>query len=504
MRFKWLLILLVFLTSCEKSNDDNENLNVALGPEGQKLDSLLTPYINDLRWLTDNQAGLAIGVSKGDGIIYAHSFGYADLEKKEKVNANTLFHVASVSKPFVAFAIAKLIEQKKVSLEDKIVELIPAFEMKGTGYKDITVQHILNHTSGIPANLSPDDWTNPSFGDSALAENILAAKEHELLFEPGSQFSYSNSAYDILGLVIKRVSGMPFSEYINSYVLEPAGMLQSTYEKPSVSSTSNWAKAYSYGVETQEWQPYPYNEKLFPSSGLVTNLNDMMEWAQLHLGKGIINGDTILQENYFKLLLEHHFETPWGDSIGLSWFLQSYMDRPIIMHQGQDTGFESIVYLYPEENVSIVVLANRDFSRTGRIINAASEVLFGSTLKDYTISAKYKFAEAYKQNGIEQAKLLWAELKTDTTDRYHSYDGDVLRTGSILENAGEWKATKEVLEYYNTLNDRSTYSWRLLGNANPNLGDTLKALSNYKKCLEINPKYVKASLAIEKIQNNKN
>ena len=501
MRYFLPIVLIFFLSSCNEEMKHQELKHIAIGEQGKRLDSLLIPYIDELRKLTDNQAGLAIGVTKGDQTIFARCFGYSNIEQGKEVDFNTVFHIASVSKPFVAFSIAKLIEQQKLGLDDKIIDIIPEFEMKGSGYELITVKHILTHSSGIPANISPDDWTNPSFGDKALDENLEIIKTHTLDFEPGTRFSYSNSAFDILGLIISRVSKMQFSNFVTAEILVPAGMNNTTYKKKEDVFSQNWAMSYSYGIETQEWLPYPYNEKLFPSSGVLTSLNDMLTWTKIHLGKGRHIDKAILQEKYFNLLTEPYYNTPWGDKIGLSWFLQSYLDKPIIMHQGQDTGFESIVYLYPNENISIVVMANRDFSRTGRIINAISEILFAEWPKTYDVSAKYKFTEIYKKAGIEAAKAAWSQLKIDTTDIYYIDDGDILTTGAILENGGKWKETKEILEYYNTLNKKSTYSWRLLGNAHLNLGDTLTALSNYEKCLEINPNYEKARIAIEKLNN---
>ncbi len=474
-----------------------DNTKIINGEGGELLDSLLTPYVEELRRLTDNDAGLAIGVTQGDNIIYAKTFGYANIEKNELTDLNSVFHIASLSKPFTAMAIAQLIEQGKLNLEDKIVDIIPEFKMEDDRYKMITVEHMLTHTSGIPTNISPDDWTKPSFGDSALEENLDVIQNHKLGFGPGSKFRYSNSAFDILGVVISRISGMAFSEYIATYILEAAGMTRSTFEKPKNILPSNYAASYSYGLQTQEWSPYPYNEKLFPSSGMLTSLLDMCRWAQIHQGKGQFRDNKILDEDYYNLIVEPHYDTPWGDEIGLSWFLQSYLERPIIMHTGQDTGFESIIYIYPKDNISIIVMANRDFSRTGRIINAASEILFREELKPYHISAKYKFAEAYKKKGIASAQTLWQNMKKDTTDIYLVDDDDILTTGAILDNGKKWLLTKEILTFYNTLNEKSTYSWRLLGNANLNLGDTTNALSCYHQCLEINPDYEKATRAIE-------
>lgn len=503
MRYSLLIVALLFVASCDQEIKQPKQDNIAIGANGQKLDSVLVPYINELLKLTDNHAGLAIGVTKGDQTIFAHCFGYANIEQQKKVDFNTAFHIASVSKPFVAFAITKLIAQKKLTLDDKIIDLIPEFEMTGSGYELITVKHILTHTSGIPANISPDDWTKPSFGNTAMDENLENIKTHTQLFEPGTKYSYSNSAFDILGVVISRVSGVPFSDFVKNEILVPAGMNHTSYKKQDDSIASNWAMSYSYGLETQEWQPYPYNEKLFPSSGIVSSLTDMLTWTKMHIRKGTHNGNTILEEEYFNLLTTPHYNTPWNDEIGLSWFLQSYLEKPIVMHQGQDTGFESIVYLYPENDVSIVVMANRDFARTGRIINAVSEILFDTVPKTYSVSAKYKFTEAYKTGGIDQAIATWNELEKDTTDIYFSDNDDILTTGAILENGGYWKETKEVLEFYNTIHEQSTYAQRLLGNAFLNLGDTTSTLRHYEKCLEINPNYEKARLAIDQLKNER-
>ncbi|MEM9919593.1 MAG: serine hydrolase [Bacteroidota bacterium] len=472
------------------------------GPTGAFLDSTLTPYVQQLLKLTDNPSGLAIGITKGEDIVYARTFGYANVEKKIPADFHSVFHIASVSKPFTAVAVAKLVQEKKLRLEDRIVDYIPEFEMKGTGYEKITIQHILTHTSGIPRHVSSDDWLNPIEGPKALEENLQNVRDFELEFEPGTKFNYSNSAFDILGIVIARVSGVPFTTYIEDHILAAAGMQSSVYRKPK-DLPSNWAVPYSYGLETQEWAPYPYTGKYAPSSGLQSTLLDMCRWGLIHLGKGRYQEHQVLDETHFDLLVSPHYDTPWGDKIGLSWFLQSYLDRPNIMHLGNDTGFETNLYIYPEDTISIVVMANRDFSRVGRISLAAAELLFGEDPKSYTLSARYKFTEAFKSTGMESAKKVWETLRQDTTDIYYVEDDDILTAGAVLENAGKWRQTKEVLEYYTRLNDQSTYAWRLLGNAAAGLGDTLGAMAHYEQALKINPNYERAKTAIAKLSKAK-
>lgn len=497
------IFLAILVSSCH-SKDSNittkKTTEIINGDLGLQLDSLLTPYVINLRKLTDNNAGLAIGVTKGENLIYAKTFGYASIEDSIEADFKTLFHIASVSKPFTASAIIKLVGQGKIKLDDYIIDYIPEFKMKSDGYELVTIKQALTHTSGIPREVTIDGWENPIIGKDALEKNLEFVKDFELDFEPGSEFNYSNTAIDILGIVVARVSGMSFEEFVTEQILKPAGMNNSRYSKPDGKLPKDWAVPYSYGLKTQEWSPYPYSENYFPSSGLQTTLLDMCNWGKVYAN----GGENVFTKKEFELLTTPHYKTPWDAEIGLSWYLQSYLDRPIIMHTGNDTGFESLMYVYPKDSISIIVMANRDFARTGRLINAVSEFIYEKNAKDYNVSAKYKFTDAYNKMGIEYAKKLWFEMKKDTNDIYFTEDEDILTTGAVLENGKNWQASKEILEFYISLDRQSAYAWRLLGNANLNLGDKETAKSCYEQTLKINPDYEKGKEALEALIKMKN
>lgn len=507
MKFlKTILVVLIasMFTKCTKQvEEQNSTTKLISGKTGLLLDSILTPYVETFRENTDNQAGLAIAVINQDSIVYARTFGYSNIEKELEADFNTVFHIASVSKPFTAVAILKLIEQNKLKLDDPIVKYIPEFKMKGNGYETITVKHILTHTSGIPRHVSSNDWLNPIYGKYALEENLINAKDFELDFQPGSQYNYSNSAFDILGVVISRASGMQFEQYVTENVFEPAGMNNTTYDKPK-NLPSHWAVPYSYALETQEWTPYPHTGKTTPSSGIQTTLLDMCLWAQMHLNNGQVNDNHILSNEHFGQLVKPWQNTPWGDNIGLSWYLQSYLEHPNIMHQGNDTGFEAQAHIYPKDSLAVIVLANRDFSGAARLALATSEVLFGTKPKSYFISGRYQFGKTVRAFGLDSAKALFESLKMDTTDVYIASEDDLLTAGAVLENERKWKQAQDILEYYTEFNSESTYALRLLGNTRLNLNDTISAIQYYKKALEINPEYDKAKKALNKIYNTDN
>lgn len=499
----YFLSIFFLFSSCKEATTQRYRTLSVVGPKGAKLDKILSPYVEALRTGTDNEMALAIGVTEGKRIIYARTFGLANKEEGQFAHFGTKFHITSLSKPFTAAALVKLIQQGKLKLDDKLIDYIPEFRMQGDGYEKISLRHILTHTSGIPRHVSQDDWLNPSFGPDALSENLEDVQNFKLDFEPGSQYSYSNSAFDILGIVISRASGMPFSEYLRSQILEPAGMKVSTYIKPQNQLPKDWAKPYSYALESVPWNPYPHTEKYSPSSGLQTTLLDMCNWGMLHVKQGAYGDYHLLEKAYFELMTSPHYDTPWGEKMGLGWFLQSYLDHPNLMHLGNDTGFESAMYIYPEDSISIVVMANRDFSRVGRISLAAAEILFGQTPKSYSLSAKFPFAQTYNSQGLEAAKAKWEELRLDTTDIYQHDDEAILTAGAVLENAAEWKKAREMLEFYIELDENSTYAWRLLGNAHLGLGDSTAAISAYQKTQEINPDYEKGKQALKKLMESK-
>ena len=239
-----LIFLAILVTSCRSQDSNvatNKQVEIINGDLGLQLDSLLTPYVINLRKLTDNNAGLAIGVTKGDNLIYAKTFGYASIEDSIEADFNTLFHIASVSKPFTASAIVKLVGQGKINLDDYIIDYIPEFKMKSDGYELVTIKHALTHTSGIPRDVTTDGWENPIRGKDALEKNLAFLKDLELDFEPGSEFNYSNTAIDILGIVVARVSGMSFEDFVTEQILKPAGMNSSRYSKPDGKLPKNWA-----------------------------------------------------------------------------------------------------------------------------------------------------------------------------------------------------------------------------------------------------------------------
>ena len=195
------------------------------------LDSVVSKYMQEYRIV-----GLSIGIVQDGEPIFARGFGHTSVDLKQVVQTNTSFHVASVTKLFTATAIMQLVEQGKLSLQGKLVDYLPEFEMKDERYKDITILHLLTHTSGI----GWDNYLKDSPNDStALKTFVYSLNKAKIFFNPGEKFggdTYSNTGYDILGYVVEHVSGIRYVDYVEQNILGPIGMSSTTYNHKEISA----------------------------------------------------------------------------------------------------------------------------------------------------------------------------------------------------------------------------------------------------------------------------
>jgi hypothetical protein len=171
--------------------------SIVNGTEGAYVDSLLTPFIEEVV-STFHLPGLAIGVVARGQIVYARAFGFENVETKEPVTLETMFHMASIPKPFVATAIMQLVERGKIDLEETVVTYLPYFRLEGGPYDSITIGHMLTHVSGMP-DVKDYQWDKPVYDEDALETYVRSIASEKMLSSPGDKYAYSNMAYECLG-----------------------------------------------------------------------------------------------------------------------------------------------------------------------------------------------------------------------------------------------------------------------------------------------------------------
>ena len=330
-------------------------------PAFRSLDSAIAAVVRD-----SQVPGLAIGVIRGGRLAFANGYGARRLGAADPITPRSLFHMASVTKPFVATAIMQLVERGKVDLDAPLVTYLPYFRVKDSASVRITVRQMLTHTSGM-RDVTDYRWDHPEYDDGALERYVRALADSTLLWPPGTRFRYSNIAFEVLADVIAKVSGTPFESYVRREILAPAGMRASTLMKPEADtslltsphvqrSAGNWVVA----------EHFPYNRPHAASSTLLSNVEDMSRWALLNLQRGTIDGRQLLRRSSYDVLWSPQARTNAppgsvsGDSVGLSWFLGRFDGRRVATHSGGDDGYRSFLILVPDAGVGVVIMTNSE------------------------------------------------------------------------------------------------------------------------------------------------
>ncbi|HEY45473.1 MAG TPA: serine hydrolase [Anaerolineae bacterium] len=332
--------------------------------------------------------GLAIGVVKDQELIYAKGYGVMNLKTGGEVTPRTLFHMASITKPFVATSIVQLLEQNKLSLDDRIVDYLPYFELKDERYATLTIRQFLTHSSGMP-DVEDYRWDDPEYDEGALERFVRSLTDQELLFEPGEKFTYSNMAFEVLGDLIAKVSGQSFADYVKDHILQPLGMNDSSIlirEVDPALLASGHVEGWLGIGKPRVTEHYAYNRRHGPSSCLYSNVIDMSRWAIANMNRGELEGRRILDASSYDLLWTPALEgvRVTDDNrqvhVGLSWFLSEIAGYQIVTHGGTDTGYRTNFVMYPEAGFAVIVLSNYSGpdNTVAEVTRLARELVLGS------------------------------------------------------------------------------------------------------------------------------
>jgi CubicO group peptidase (beta-lactamase class C family) len=418
IRFLAVLMAVVFMVCCG-SKSEISSRNVIQGETGAQLDTKLTPFIEQVMQAYD-LPGFAVGIVKDNEVVYARGFGYKNIGTKEPVTTTTLFHMASISKPFVATAVMQLVEQGKIDLDVPVTTYLPYFKLDDERYTDITIQQMLSHISGMP-DVEDYEWDNPQYDEGALERYVRSLTDKKMRFDPGKKYAYSNMAFECLGDVIAKVSGMSFADYEKKYILDPAGMKESTFLKPE-NLPDNWASGHLRTTHTFAWKGYPYNRMHGPSSTLHSNAIEMCNWAIINMNRGTLAGQKILEPASFDLLWKPWFKIGAEDSedaVGLSWFLGSHKGKKTISHGGGDTGFNTYLILLPARSAAVVVLCNYIPAPIRYLGEAALDMLLGFEPEGFKPPASVPVLKALSEKGREEAVAVWNSLNQEHAGDYN-------------------------------------------------------------------------------------
>ncbi len=429
--------------------------------------------------------GMAIAVVQDGAVIYSKAFGVRNIAAQTELAEDHIFHMASVSKPFVATAIMQLVERGKMKLDDPVTTYLPYFQLADDRYQQITIRQMLNHTSGMP-DVRDYEWDKPQQDEGAAERYVRSLTTENMIAAPGETWRYSNMAFDALGDVIAKVSGMSFEEYVKTNILLPLGMKQSSFLQPDIAPSLR-TTPHVWQFKPIVSQVYPYNRRHAPSSTLNANVTEMTRWMLANLNHGELDGKRILKADSYDILWQPSAQVNEELNVGLSWFLGSYKGNKIVFHSGGDTGYRSQLVLLPEKNIGVVLACNYDRAPTGDIRNGILDILLGETPQIPRLSIASVFASVYAEKGIEAAKAHYHKLANEAPDEYIFGDGELNRLGYFFLQAKQVSQAIEVFKFNVELYPEVANTYDSLGEGYMIAGNKVAAIFNYRLSLEKDP-----------------
>jgi|SRR5450432_1351778 CubicO group peptidase (beta-lactamase class C family) len=332
----------------------------------KSVDSLLSAQFKP------EEPGCVVLIAKKGKIIYKKAFGAADLELKVAMQPYMIFRLGSITKQYTAVAILQLVEQRKISLQDSIQKFIKNFPYKG---QTITIENLLTHTSGIIDYQKLDVHIPFSWRIDFPAKQIVdSLANRPLEFIPGTQFSYSNSNFFLLGYIIEIASGMPYPEYMQQNIFVPLGLLKTYYDYTN-EIIPNRVRGYSRS-DSGKYQNAEYigMSQAYSAGALMSNAEDLFNWHQaLYTGK-IIKTET-LEKAFTPFKLTDGSFTKYG----YGWYINPTDGIKSIEHAGRIEGFRSNEMYLPDQDIFITTLLNCENDKTLLLANSIAALAIGKS-----------------------------------------------------------------------------------------------------------------------------
>jgi D-alanyl-D-alanine carboxypeptidase len=337
--------------------------------------------------------GCSLVVVNRDGILAAEGFGYASLSEARWATPHTAYHLFSATKLYTATAIMQLVEQTKLQLDEAVVAVLPEFRDKLS--PDLTLRHLLSHTSGLKDTTQAllavhvDGEHAPTTAE-ALSRYTLRARH-----APGRQVEYCNANYALLGEIIARRSGQPYTSYVTDHILQPLGMPVAFSLTPEMKSDAargyieywnpmrlllRWfmpevARKVS-GPHIGKWMELrDYNLDTAAIGGLVGSAVGFAPFLSAHLdgGQGILSAGSVQQMQTIVAQGQAGIEAKVG--VGLGWKIGQVNGRVFLNHEGGGAGFTSETRLYPQDQLGIVLLMNVMGVKINRLAHRVCEMI---------------------------------------------------------------------------------------------------------------------------------
>lgn len=318
----------------------------------ESFDAALAPHFS----LADKPGAVVI-VTKRGKTLFKKAYGLADLEHQIPLQADMIFRLGSMTKQFTAVAVLMLADEGKLSVKDEITKYLKDYPTQG---RKITIEHLLTHTSGIKSYTDLPAFRDMVAVDKTEQQIIDLIKSEVLEFEPGEKFLYGNSGYFLLGVIIEKVAGMPYPNFMAKRIFEPLGMTKTAYEgyertaEKRVQGYNGTKKAISISMTLP-----------FSAGALVSTVDDLAKW-----NAAISAGQLLKPTTWKQAFTPYRLNKGAATNYGYGWVLKQFNGRETAMHDGAISGFLASAMRFPADDIYVAVLMNDERNTTWHYISS--------------------------------------------------------------------------------------------------------------------------------------
>jgi CubicO group peptidase (beta-lactamase class C family) len=343
-----------------------------------------------LNFLTERESFTgAVLVARHGEVLLSQGYGLADRDKNLPNTPQTKYRLGSITKQFTAMAMFMLQAQDKLKVQDPVCRYIPECPAM---WQDITIHHLLTHTSGIPDFTDFPDYETTRAAPSSPLQTIARFQDRPLDFEPGEKWSYSNSGYIVLGYIIEQVSGQSYETFLRQNIFEPVQMNNTGYDHNDGSLATGYTGFYDH------WEKPDYLDMTIPfaAGGLYSTIEDLYRWDQ------VLYTEQLIPRDLLNLMFAPQARTPMRSlNYGYGWFVGKMNNHQVISHgdgilnsaaesrsytsnsgngpRGNNDieGFATEIRRYTDDKVTIIILSNRDTTNVGTVSDQIAQAVFG-------------------------------------------------------------------------------------------------------------------------------
>ena len=436
-------------------------------------------------------------VAENGKIVFEKSYGYADFSTGKLNTRETTFPIASITKTFTATAILQLYEKGKLSLNDPVEKYLPEFP-----YPTITIRHLLSHTSGLQSYDNFFDSLRTADPNRIFTNNDILPQygllKLPLVYQPGEYGNYDNINYILLAIIIEKISGISFQNYVQKYIFKPAGMTQTVLPKFTF---YHYDSVERKDLANMYWHPQLYSERFVKSDTvsfisrywhsynfkgfgeIITTLRDLLNYDQA-LYDGTLLKEATLHEAYAPVHLNNGAVNPVG--YGLGWKIEkSNAFGQVVRGSGGMIGLRASLLRNITKRQTIIIVDNTQ-NESDDIAMEVLKILNGQKVKPPGKSAAREFGKVLVERGVDAGKIMFAKLKNDTAS-YSLNENEFNTLGYDLMNGGKMNEALEVFQVNTELFPGSWNVYDSYGEILLKVGKKADAIKMYRKSIELNP-----------------